>query len=71
MAAYCTSCGSDVGWDYGQEYADGGWYCDRCYESKSTLRESIERIYKRNKELGHTGSDMCGCSMCAAKADME
>lgn len=63
----CSNCHDDVGYDNGQDYADGGFYCDYCIKNSPQLRERIERIRKRNEALGHTDSDMCGCSMCAAK----
>lgn len=63
----CSNCYEDRGWDSGQDYADGSFYCDYCYKNVPTIKKRIERIRDRNAELGHTGGDMCGCSMCAAK----
>ena len=42
--------------------------CSYCYERGIT---KIDMQIARDKKLGHTGSDMCGCSMCAAAADMD
>lgn len=67
----CSNCCKDVGWDFAEEYADGGMYCDYCIKNSSQLRERLKRVRERNKELGHTGSDMCCCSMCAANYEKE
>lgn len=39
-------------------------YCRFCWP---TMQKSIEARDARYKALGHTGSDMCGCSMCALR----
>ena len=58
--------------------------CDHCLEDCSTHNykgnevcsycwdkaiPKIDARIERNERLGHTGDDMCGCSMCAAREE--
>lgn len=59
--------------------------CDNCLDDRSTINyrgyelcrdcrgddviDKIDRRIDRNEALGHTGSDMCGCEMCAAREE--
>lgn len=41
--------------------------CSSCWP---TIGQRILKQAAYYESIGHTGSDMCGCSMCAAKADL-
>lgn len=60
--------------------------CDECLEDLNTYNyrgyelcrycmdraaPKIDARISRDERIGHTGSDLCGCEMCAARADAE
>lgn len=65
---FCSGCNEDVR-DQDIVYDDDiVAYCDCCWPAK---QKSVETRKARHAELGHTGSDMCGCSMCAARFESD
>lgn len=64
----CATCDADIGPSYVAFDNGDEVYCRRCWE---LYGESVTKRLDRDRALGHTGSDMCGCERCAARADME
>ncbi len=67
MTFRCDNCGEEE-FDRYAVYHGDDTYCTMCW---NTLKTGILAREARYKELGHTGDSMCGCSMCAARADRE
>lgn len=66
---YCSCCKEevyreDIAWDDGEYEA----YYERCWPK---VKERVLARVKRYREIGHTGEDMCGCSMCAARYEID
>lgn len=63
---YCNGCcdeRSDICIAYEAEFEA---YCDDCWPR---FRESVLRQRDYHHRIGHTGSDLCGCELCAARWD--
>ena len=69
MGTWCQSCDNDdVSWERIMDIGDGQ-YCHRCVDANTP---AVQRAYERenrDRAIGHTGSDLCGCERCAAAAD--
>jgi hypothetical protein len=66
MSFECDRCFEECGDHELAHWSDYGSYCDFCWQK---VKPRIEAEKERNKRSGHTGSDLCGCEMCAARAD--
>lgn len=69
MAA-CDGCGEEYSYEQLNEVGRLD-LCDWCCTHKKVLVKQEQDRMARNAALGHTGSDMCSCEMCAARADYE
>jgi len=63
----CGNCFEDVDYIDAQGFGEDV-YCRRCWPKVEKRATKQHEYYKK---IGHTGEDMCGCEMCAARADME
>lgn len=61
----CYSCNED--YFYEDMRGPDSSYYKHC---RPQHKEAELAMIRRNKEIGHTADDVCGCSMCAAQFDM-
>lgn len=50
-------------------YSDGE--LEFCYYCWPMIKERFLKQKEHYEKIGHTGTDLCGCSMCAAKWDRD
>jgi len=68
MSFDCDKCNEPCGdHEYGGDAHDAT-YCKYCWPQ---VQQRIESEQKRNKRLGHTGDDLCGCPMCAERFEAQ
>ena len=66
----CDYCLNDV-WPEDIAYYDGdAEISSLCWRNEKIKKRVLDRK-KRYEEIGHTGEDMCGCSMCARRYEIE